>query len=162
SWSPDRKHQHLAIGSRDGTVKMWEAASIEAVQEWTRQDQALDGLLARNALRGPRAEGFIQTWLLLLPFPFNPYEGGGARALDQEQLPGEAHLRPRLGERVRVDDRELMWREHSSPGAIVDFNAVLGRKKEGSVAYAVCYLESDRARNDLWLRVGSDDQAKVY
>jgi WD40 repeat protein len=33
---------------------------------------------------------------------------------------------------------------------------------ERSVACAPCYLESDRPRNDLWLQVGSDDQAKVY
>jgi hypothetical protein len=33
---------------------------------------------------------------------------------------------------------------------------------ERSVAYAACYLESDRPRNDLWLQVGSDDRAKVY
>ena len=31
-----------------------------------------------------------------------------------------------------------------------------------SVAYAVCYIESDQARDGLWLQVGSDDQAKVY
>jgi hypothetical protein len=31
-----------------------------------------------------------------------------------------------------------------------------------SVAYAVCYLESDRPREGLWLQVLSDDQAKVY
>jgi hypothetical protein len=30
------------------------------------------------------------------------------------------------------------------------------------VAYAACYVESDRPRNDLWLQVLSDDQAKVY
>jgi WD40 repeat protein len=159
SWSPDG--EHLAIGSRDGTAKVWEAARIEAVQEWTRQDQKRDELLAGNVLYGPQAQGFIRTWLLLLPFPFAADESG-AQALDREQLPGEAHLRPLLGERVRVGDQELRWREHRSPEANVDFNAVLGRKTHRSVAYAVCYLESDRARKDLWLRVGSDDQAKVY
>jgi hypothetical protein len=44
----------------------------------------------------------------------------------------------------------------------VDFNALLGRVRERSVAYAVCYIESDQARAGLWLQVGSDDQAKVY
>ena len=41
-------------------------------------------------------------------------------------------------------------------------NAVLGRATERSVVYAVCYIESDRAREGLWFQVGSDDQAKVY
>jgi hypothetical protein len=39
---------------------------------------------------------------------------------------------------------------------------VLGKVKEWSVAYAVCYLDSEQARDGLWLQVGSDDQAKVY
>jgi hypothetical protein len=33
---------------------------------------------------------------------------------------------------------------------------------ERSVAYAVCYIESDRERHGLWLQVGGDDRAKVY
>ena len=56
----------------------------------------------------------------------------------------------------------MVWQEHRSPKAVVNFNAVLGQVAERSVAYAVCYLESDRARDGLWLQVGSDDQAKVY
>jgi quinoprotein glucose dehydrogenase len=44
----------------------------------------------------------------------------------------------------------------------VNFNAVLGQVAERSVVYAVCYFESDQARDGLWLQVGSDDQAKVY
>jgi hypothetical protein len=44
----------------------------------------------------------------------------------------------------------------------VDFNAVLGRVTERSVVYAVCYLESEHACDDLWLQVAGEDQAKVY
>jgi hypothetical protein len=44
----------------------------------------------------------------------------------------------------------------------VNFNAVLGQITKRSVAYAVCYIDSDLARDGLWLQVGSDDQAKVY
>jgi hypothetical protein len=61
-----------------------------------------------------------------------------------------------------VAGQELYWREHRSPQAMLDFNAVLGGVTNWSVAYAVCYLESERARDGLWLQVGSDDQAKVY
>ena len=159
SWSPDGKR--LATGSADGTAEVWDAAGAEAVQAWARQDRAVQDLLARNAFRGPHAQGFIQTWLLLLPLPLAAGETG-AQALDRQQLPGEAQLRPRLGERVLVGGRELVWQEHRSPEAAVSFNAVLGRVAERSVAYAVCYLESDQARDGLWLQVGGDDQAKLY
>ena len=159
SWSPDGTR--LATGSADGTADVWDAAGAEAVQAWARQDRAVQDLLARNAFRGPHAQGFLQTWLLLLPLPLAAGETG-AQALDRQQLPGEAQVRPRLGERVLVGGRELVWQEHRSPEAAVNFNAVLGRVAERSVAYAVCYLESDQARDGLWLQVGGDDQTKLY
>jgi dipeptidyl aminopeptidase/acylaminoacyl peptidase len=159
SWSPDGAR--LATGSLDGTAKVWDAAGAAAVQQWARQDRAVQDLLESNDFRGPRAQGFLQTWLLLLPLPFASGETG-KQALDRPQLPGEASLRPRPGERVTVGGQPRLWQEHQSSRAVVDFNAVLGRVAERSVAYAVCYLESDRERDDLWLQVGSDDQAKVY
>ncbi len=39
---------------------------------------------------------------------------------------------------------------------------MLGRATGLSVVYAVCYIESDRPRDGLWLQIGSDDQAKMY
>jgi hypothetical protein len=87
---------------------------------------------------------------------------GGQSELDRQQLPDEANLRPRPGDRVPIGGGELVWREHRSTGAVVDFNAVLGRATERSVAYAICCVESEGARDDLWLQVGSDDLAKVY
>ena len=46
------------------------------MQEWARQDRTLANILARNALRDPRAQGFIRTWLLLLPLPLDKGEKG--------------------------------------------------------------------------------------
>jgi hypothetical protein len=86
----------------------------------------------------------------------------GRQALDRPQLTDEAQLRPRPGERVLVGGRPLLWQEHRSPEAVVDLIEVLGRAADNSVAYAVCYIDSDQARDGLWLQVGSDDQAKVY
>jgi hypothetical protein len=159
AWSPDGAR--LATGSNDGTAKVWEAAGAEAVQRWARQDRAVEDLLDRNVFRDPQAQGFLQTWLVLLPLPFAAGESS-AQALDRPQLPGEAQVRPRPGERVRVGGRELVWRAHRSPQSVVDFNAVVGQVGGRSVAYAVCYIESDQARDGLWLQVGCDDQAKVY
>jgi hypothetical protein len=145
----------------DGTAKVWEAAAAQAVQEWADQDSAVQDLRDRNALLGPQVQGFLQTWLVLFPLPFASGETG-TQALDRPQIPGEAQLQPRAGDRVLVGGRELLWQEYRSPKPVVNLNAMLGRVGERSVAYAVCYLESDRARDGLWLQVGADDQAKVY
>src|SRR6202034_427389 len=142
------------------TVKVWDSASAEAVQEWAHQDSAVQDLLALNAFGGPHAQGFLRTWLLLLPLPLASGETG-AQALDRQQLPDEAQMRPRLGEQVLVGGQPLVWREHRSPEAVVNFNAVLGRVADRSVVYAVCYLESDRARDGLWLQAGGDNPAQV-
>ena len=37
-----------------------------------------------------------------------------------------------------------------------------GGRPNWGVVYAVCYIDSDQARDGLWLQIGSDDQAKVY
>src|SRR5262249_26737507 len=103
----------------------------------------------------------LQTWLLLLPLPMASGETG-AQAMDRQQLPGEAQLRPRLGDRVLLGGQELVWQEHRSTEAAVSLNAVLGRVIDRSVAYAVCYLECDQAGDGLWLQVGGDDQTAVY
>jgi hypothetical protein len=159
SWSRDGRR--LATGSLDETVKVWEAATPEAMQEWARQERSREELFAQLALHGPKAQGFIQDWLVLAPMPWAAGENP-VQALDREQLPEEARLRPRAGERVRVGGQELSWRQHRSPDSCLNFNAVLGRVTEHSVAYAVCFLETDRPRDDLWLQVANDDQSKVY
>jgi hypothetical protein len=140
---------------------VWEAADAGAVQQWVRQDRAVQDLLDSNDFRGPQAQGFLQTWLLLLPLPLAAGESG-AQALDRQQLPDEAQLRPRPGEKVAIGGQEWVWHEHRSPRAIVDFNAAAGRVADRSVVYAACYIESDRGRDGLWLQVRSDDESKVY
>ena len=159
SWSPDGTR--LATGGDDNTAKVWEAADARAVQQWVRQDRAVQDFLDNNDFRSPHAQGFLQTWLLLLPLPLATGESG-AQALDQQQLPDEACLRPRPGEGVAIGGQQWVWQEHRSPRAVVDFNTVAGRVADRSVVYAACYIESDRARDGLWLQVGSDDQGKVY
>src|SRR5262249_60070607 len=93
--------------------------------------------------------------------PLTPGEHG-SQGVDREQLPDEKDLRPRPGDRAKVGGKELAWQEYHSPEPVLDLNAVMGKETERSVAYAVCYIESDRERDGLWLQVGGDDRAKVY
>jgi hypothetical protein len=159
SWSPGGTR--LATGGDDGTANVWEAAGAHAVEQWVRQDRAMQDFLDSNDFRSPHAQGFLQTWLLLLPLPVAVGESG-AQALDRQELPDEARLRPRPGEGVAIGGQQWVWQKHRSPRAVVDFNAVAGQVTDRSVVYAACYVGSDRARDGVWLQVGSDDQGKVY
>jgi tRNA A-37 threonylcarbamoyl transferase component Bud32 len=107
----------------------------------------------------PTRLDFIRDWLVLAPLPLP--DGGAEAALAGEQIPGEAGLRPRDGDRVTVGGAQLVWKKHHAPEFFLDFNRVQGRLTEHSLAYAVCYLVADRPREGLVLKTGSDDQVAV-
>jgi hypothetical protein len=164
----------LATGSSKA-VRLWEAASPQAVAADLAEDRALDerraaferdararaeqwkALLAEDYRRA----GFLQDWLILAPIALKKGETG-AVGVDREQLPGEAQLRPYEGQEEPAAGPGLVWKRYRANGAVIDFNGFLGRQTQRSVAYAVCYVQSDADRAGLELRVGSDDQAKVY
>jgi hypothetical protein len=153
--------QRIVTGSEDGTVKIWEAASQEQVALWTNQDQA-DPLPPPAWVRPVAgAPGFIQDWLVLAPLPLTE-DQGWAEALEHEPFAGEARLQPRAGDRVRGKAREWTWQAYHAGAPVLDFNRLLGQLTNHSVAYAACYVISEKERHDLLLQLGSDDQAKVY
>jgi hypothetical protein len=139
SWSPDGKR--LATGSYDGTAKVWNAADsreLYTIKPHTARIQSVSWSPDGKRLATGILDGTAKVW------------------------DAANELQPRGGQHEQVGGRQFLWQEHRSPQAILDFNAVLGRTTAYSVAYAVCYLQSDRTRDDLWLHVGSDDEAKVY
>ncbi len=103
----------------------------------------------------------MRSWLVLSELL--PYEGkDGANALNQEPIPSEARLRPRAGDRVEINGRTLVWKEHHTAAPYIDFAALCGSPAEYKLGYAVVYVHADVDRTDLALRVGSDDQAILY
>jgi len=87
--------------------------------------------------------------------------GDGVKALDQEQIAGEARLQPRAGDRVQAGGKTLTWKEHHSAERHLDFSAIYRDPGNFKLAYTVCYVHADADRDDLVLRVGSDDQARI-
>jgi tetratricopeptide (TPR) repeat protein len=139
------------------------ADSYEAVG---RHAEALKMRKQRLALMRSRLgpEGallnFVCDWLVLSE-PL-PYEGrDGAIALDEQQIPHAALLRPRAGESFQAGGKRLVWKEHHSNDVVLDLRALYGSPSDYRLSYAVCYVHVDADRNDLALRVGSDDQASV-
>jgi tricorn protease-like protein len=153
--------QQLVTGGNDGTLKIWEAATPAQIALWARQDQEAARRLVPWQRPASSVPGFIQDWLVLAPLALEAGQSD-AEGLEREQLPEEARLQPRAGDRVRVGGREYTWQVHRAKEPFLNFNRFVGKLSEHCVAYAVCYVISETERHDLLLQVGSDDQAKVY
>jgi hypothetical protein len=71
--------------------------------------------------KGLDEEGFITTWLLLAPVPLDKGHGG-TDALGKEQIPGEAKLRPKAGDKVKINGKKLVWKVYQAKGYFFDVN----------------------------------------
>jgi WD40 repeat protein len=162
--------QRILTGSIDKTVRVWDAARPEQVTVWQEQETAAAQALAAGERKRKaeqevqaivRARESIKQWLILAPIALAPGQSG-AEGLDCDQIQGEGRVRPKAGEVISVAGGELRWREVALTNEVIDFNALLGRDTDRSVAYAVCYLRSDTDQSGLQMLVGSDDESKVY
>ncbi|MEZ5327949.1 MAG: protein kinase [Verrucomicrobiales bacterium] len=176
---PDGKR--ILTRSWDRTQRVWEVATPEEVDAWARAEEAhtdliqvkteemerLKAELARKvkevtavSAKHPLA---IKQWLMLGPIPFNDTDG--AAALDQEQIPNEAGLRPRVDQKATGANVDLTWMAARQDDFRTDFRRLLSSPRTAAdnvVGYAVTYIRTDTARTNLLLKVGSDDQAKIY
>jgi WD40 repeat protein len=149
----------VATAGSDGKIRLWRASPFAETDA-----PLINSPVAPEPprLTAVQDEGFLRNWLILAPIPLEDGQTNGAVAVDKEQIVGEATLHPRAGERVPTGGKDLLWKEHRGHGSFVDFNALLGQDTLYSVAYAACYVVSDRERKNLQLRIGSGGQAKVY
>jgi WD40 repeat protein/serine/threonine protein kinase len=169
AFSPDGRR--IALGCDDNTASVWEAASPEQVAGWiqeeragaeavTQQEKYRAALPERDRAARARVPGGIKQWLVLLPIPIK--SGNGAQALEDEQVVQESQLRPVTGQRSKAGKDELIWRAVQQDDFLLDFNQLAGGVTPSSVTLAVSYLHSETAQTNLVLRVGSDDEARVY
>jgi hypothetical protein len=121
----------------------------------------LSGGVQAQDQHSPDEEGYIRHWLVLAPIPL---EGGqdGIAGLAKIGIKDEGKIRPKEGEKAAAGSKDLTWRKYQAKESHVDFNDFLGKETNDSVAYAVCYLVAPQEMTGLQLKMGSDDQAKVY
>jgi hypothetical protein len=153
--------QALVAGAHDGAVTIWEAASPQETAAWARQDREVEQRQAAGRSPGAKAPGIIQDWLVLGPLA-QSLDYSGAKALARQPLSGEAKLRPRPGDSVRVEGQELMWQEFHWDESVLEFDRFLRKLDSDRVAYVVCYVMSAAERHDLLLQVGSNSHVRVY
>jgi len=173
SFSPDG--HRIVTGSNDQTARVWQAAPPKQVAAWEEVESAAKEKLAalqrewsaeqeRENIARTRDEGRIKRWLILSPIALATGQSR-AEGLDVEQIEGEARLRPTAGETMSTANGELRWREvtlRDYEDYVIDFNALVGHPTTQSVAYAVCYIQSEAEQRGLQMWVGSVDGAKVY
>jgi hypothetical protein len=131
-------------------------ATILAILPLTRPAAALDDEKA-----GIDGDGYISTWLVLAPIPLEK-DQAGADGLAKAQVKDEASLKPKAGDKIEVDGKELTWKEAGTKEGVLNFNELLGSVTAESVAYAVSTIVAEEEKSDVTLKVGSDDQVRIF
>src|SRR5438093_12369580 len=109
----------------------------------------------------PEKEGFIRNWLLLAPIQLES-DADGAQAIEKNQIPDEGMLKPKAGDKVTVGGKELTWKKVKATDYYLDLNGIVNQQTEKTVGYAVCYVRGEAERSNLDLKMGSNDEGKVY
>ena len=108
----------------------------------------------------PDGEGFIRNWLVLAPIPVE--EGSGATEIDKEFIKGEATIKPKADEKVKVEGKDLAWKAHKTADFFIDFLESFGKERgEDVCAYAVAYVLADEEMK-VKLSLGSNDECKAW
>ena len=129
------------------------------------------GLTALFALAGPSvraadtstldSDGYIRDWLMLAPIGL-PEGADAGELLLRSQVPDEAKLKPKAGDTVTVNGRQLTWKAVTASTNFLDFNTVLKSQNDQSAGFMVTYVECDRDIPDVVIAVGSNDQGRIY
>ena len=109
----------------------------------------------------PSSDGFIRDWLLLAPIQL-ALDADGAEAIEKNQIPDEGRLKPKAGDKVTVGGKELTWKKVKATDYFLDLNAICNAQTEKTVGYAVAYIRTEVERKDLQLKMGSNDEGKVF
>jgi len=108
----------------------------------------------------PDAEGFIRNWLVLAPIPVE--EGNAGTEIDKDFVKDEANIKPKAGDKAKIDGKEFTWTAHKTADFFIDFRESFGKERgEDAAAYAVAYVWADEDMK-VKLSIGSNDECKAY
>ncbi|HYG76516.1 MAG TPA: CotH kinase family protein [Planctomycetota bacterium] len=105
-------------------------------------------------------DGFLRKYLFLGPVSVQGTPG--AQAIHKDLLGGEAGVKPAVGTKTKTTGGELAWKAFEAHDGMVDFHAASGKQADFSACYLAAYLVCEKDFKDLKLKMGSDDQGKVW
>jgi len=105
----------------------------------------------------PNEEGFIRNWVLLEPIQLSEKAGthdeeNQKELFDKEYIPNLKQLKPKDGEKVKINNAELTWRAAQAE----DYFLALP-EQTNSMSIAVAYIECEEEMPGVMLKIGSDD-----
>jgi len=115
---------------------------------------------AADALK-PDSAGYIRNWVMLAPIAL-PEEGACADLILQDQIKDEAALKPKAGAKVKINGKELTWKNVTASTNYFDFNALLKAENDRAAGFMVTYIECDKEMPDVTMAVASNDQGRIY
>jgi hypothetical protein len=115
---------------------------------------------AADALK-PDSDGYIRDWVMLAPIAL-PEEGACADLILKEQIKDEATLKPKAGDKTKISDKELTWKNITASTNYFDFNAILKTENDRAAGFMVAYIECDKDMSDVTMAVASNDQGRLY
>jgi hypothetical protein len=136
--------------------KLFSLASIALLFLWT----ARTGICASESFTLD-SEGYIRHWVMLAPVAL-PGEEAGSDAIYKQQIRGEAALRPKAGDTVKVGGKELTWQNTAASTNYFDLNAILKTVNDRAAGYMVTYVECETEKPDVIMAVASNDEGRIY
>ena len=126
---------------------------------------ALLGLSISNAAAADTSsldpEGYVRDWVMLAPIAL-PEGASTGDLLLREQVKNEAALKPKEGDTIKINNKELVWKNVTTATKFFDFNAILKSINDQSAGYMVTYLDCEEDIPEVTMTVGSNDQARIY
>lgn len=108
----------------------------------------------------PGADGFIQRWLILEPIPANELTQNAVQAeVKKEYFPDQFTVLPHNGDKVTVNDTQLIWHAEDTKLYNVDlyqFARALGKPTTNVLFWVVTVVNSSQEMQNVRLAIGSN------
>lgn len=108
----------------------------------------------------PDSDGYIRDWVMLAPISL-PEDVPCSELILKDQVKGEAALKPKAGDKIKVNDKELTWKSITASTNYFDFNAILQTENDRAAGFMVTYIECDKEMPEVTMAIASNDQGRL-
>ena len=79
-----------------------------------------------------------------------------------DQIKDEASLKPKGGDTITINNKDLIWKNINASTNYFDFNVILDSLNDRAAGYMVTYIECEEDIPDVTMAVGSNDQGRIF